>query len=228
MVGLRVLSFVKMRLLGTLAVCCAYLSAYEDETKVDNNVVQIVEVVNAPHTTRTIPGDERNRVLIALAPGNIQRIYANGRRSHQHWGKGQALWIRAGESYTGENIGSAPLRFVEIELKKQAPLTPAARNHDLDPIAIDPKHNVLLLENEHVRVFRSWREAGATEKMHEHTGAGRVAVLLTDLDANVRVADGSTSALRALSGEVLWSGTVTHATTNLSSKKFAMVVVEVK
>jgi hypothetical protein len=64
--------------------------------------------------------------------------------------------------------------------------------------------------------------------MHEHTGAGRVAVLLTDLDANVRVANGSTSALRAWSGDVLWSGTVTHATTNLGSKEFAMVVVEVK
>ena len=194
----------------------------------DNDVVQIVEVVNAPRTTRTIPGDERNRVLIALSSGNIQRIYADRRRSRQHWGKGQALWIRAGESYTGENIGSTPMRFVEIELKKQAPLTPAARNRDLDPVAIDPKHNVLVLENEQVRVFRSWREPGATEKMHEHTGVGRVAVLLTDLDANVRVADGSTSGLRALSGDVLWSGTVTHATTNLGSKKFVMVVVEVK
>jgi hypothetical protein len=128
---------------------------------VDNNVVQVVEVVSAPRTTRTMPGDERNRVLIALDPGNIQRIYADGRISQQHWEKGQALWIRAGESYTGENIGSAPIRFVEIELKQQAPLTPAARNHDLDPVAIDPKHNVLLLENERVRVFRSWREAGA-------------------------------------------------------------------
>ena len=222
------LPFLKMRLLATLAVCCACLSAFEDVTKVDNNVVQIVEVVNVPRTTRTIPGDERSRVLIALDPSNIRRIYADGRTSHQHWRKGQALWIRAGESYTGENIGSAPIRFVEIELKKQAPLTAAARNHDLDPVAIDPKHNVLLLENEQVRVFRSWREAGATEKMHEHTGAGRVAVLLSDLDAKVRVADGSTSALRALSGDVLWSGTVTHATTNLGFKKFEMVVVEVK
>ena len=227
-VGLRVLSSVKVRLLATLAVCFSYVSAFEDGTKVDNHVVRIVEVVNAPRTTRTMPGDERDRVLIALDAGNIQRIYADGRKSHQHWGKGQALWIRAGESYTGENIGSAPMRFVEIELKKQAPVTPAARSHDLDPVAIDPKHNVLLLENEQVRVFRSWREAGATEKMHEHTGAGRVAVLLTDLDANVRVADGSTNALKALSGDVLWSGTVTHATTNLGSKKFAMVVVEVK
>jgi len=217
-----------MRLLATLVVCCAYLSAFEGGAKVDNNVVQVVEIVSVPRSTRTIPGDERNRVLIALDAGNIQRIYADGRRSQQHWEKGQALWIRAGESYTGENIGSAPIRFVEIELKKPTPPTPATRNHALDPVAIDPKHNVVLLENELVRVFRSWREAGATEKMHEHAGAGRVAVLLTDLDANVRVSNGSTSALRALSGDVLWSGTVTHATTNLGSKEFAMVVVEVK
>ena len=46
--------------------------------------------------------------------------------------------------------------------------------------------------------------------------------------AKVKVADGSVTSLRALSGDVLWSGTVTHATTNLGSKKFAMVVVEVK
>ena len=158
--------------------------------KVDNLIVRIEQVVNAPRTTRTMPGDGRNRVLIALDRGNIQPIYADGRRSHQHWGKGQALWIRAGESYTAENIGPAPIRFIEIEPKKQAPVIPAVRSHDLDPVAIDPKHNVRLLENEQVRVFRSWREAGATEKVHEHAGAGRVAVLLTDLDANVRVADG--------------------------------------
>ena len=226
--GLIVLSSVKMRLLAALTFCCAALSAFEDRTKVENDVVRIVEIVSAPRTTRTMPGDERSRVLIALDAGNIQRILADGRRSRQHWGKGQALWIRAGESYAGENIGSAPMRFVEIQLKKQAPATPAARNHDMDPVSIDSKHNVLLLENGQVRVFRSWREPGATEKMHKHTGAGRVAVLLTDLDANVKAADGSTSAVRASSGDVLWSGTVTHATTNLGTKKFAMVVVEVK
>ena len=110
-VGLRVLSSVKVRLLATLAVCFSYVSAFEDGTKVVNHVVRIVEVVHAPRTTRTMPGDERDRVLIALDAGNIQRIYADGRKSHQHWGKGQALWIRAGESYTGENIGSAPMRL---------------------------------------------------------------------------------------------------------------------
>ena len=156
--------------------------------------------MNAPRTTLTMSGDEKNRLLIALGPGfalgQVSRIPAEHR--------------------------------IEIELKKRAPVTPAARRNDRVPVAIDPKHNILLLENDQVRVFRSWREAGATEKMHEHTGAGRVAVLLTDLDANVRVADGSASPVKASFGDVLWSGTVTHAMTNLSSKKFAMVVVEVK
>jgi oxalate decarboxylase/phosphoglucose isomerase-like protein (cupin superfamily) len=217
-----------MRLLAMLSVCCAYLFGFEDQVKVDNHVVHIVEVVNAPHTTRTMFGHETNRVLISLGAGNIQRTYADGRRGTSSGETGQALWIPVGESYASENIGSTPMRFIEIELKKHGPAKPAARSHDLDPIAIDPEHNVLVLENEQVRVFRSWREPGATEKMHEHTGAGRVAVLLTDLNATVKAADGATSALRASSGDVLWSGTVTHATTNLGSKKFDMVVVEVK
>jgi hypothetical protein len=120
------------------------------------------------------------------------------------------------------------MRIIEIKLKNAGPVRPATRNPELDPIAIDPKHNISLLENDEVRVFRSWREPGATEKMHEHVGAGRAAALLTDLDAKVKLADGSISALRASSGNVLWSGTVTHATTNLGLKKFNMIVVEVK
>ena len=217
-----------MRLLAALVCSCMWLSAFDDGPRVDNSVVRVVNVLIAPQTIRTVPSGGTERVLIALDAGNLQRIYADGRRRRQHWGSGQVLLLPAGQSYTGENIGSAPMRFVEIELKKQGPTAPAGRNHDLDPVAIDPKHNVLLLENESVRAFRSWREAGATEKMHEHTGAGRVAVLLTDIYGKVKVADGSTSALKASAGDVLWSGPVTHATTNLGSKRFAMIVVEVK
>jgi len=217
-----------MPLLAMLSVCCAYLLAFADRAKVDNDMVHIVEVVNAPHSTRTMSRHECNRVLISLGAANIQRTDAHGHTSYQHLELGQVLWIPTGETYASENVGSAPTQFVEIELKKNGPANPAGRSPDLDPIAIDPEHNALLLENEQVRVFRSWREPGGTEKMHQHTGAGRVAVLLTDLNANVKVAGGSTSAVRASFGDVLWSGPVTHATTNLGSRRLDMVVVEVK
>jgi len=86
---------------------------------------------------------------------------------------------------------------------------------------------MLLFENAQVRVFRSVREAGGTEMMHEHAGVGRVGVFLTDLNATVKLADGSTSTVHEKAGDVSWSGPVTHATTNLGPNKLEMIVVEV-
>jgi hypothetical protein len=102
------------------------------------------------------------------------------------------------------------------------------RNRELDPVAIDPQHNRLLFENTQVRVFQSWREPGAAEPMHQHAGAGRATVLLTDLDGSVKLADGAISELRGAVGDVFWSGPVTHSTTNRGSKKSEVIVVEMK
>ena len=57
---------------------------------------------------------------------------------------------------------------------------------------------------------------------------GRAVVLLTDLDATVKLGDGGTGRQHGSAGDVLWSGPVTHAATNLGSRQFEMVVVEVK
>ncbi len=121
--------------------------------------------------------------------------------------------------HTSENTGRAPVRVIEIELKKPAPVTPAPRAKDLDPVAIDPKHNILLFENDQVRVFRSWREPGAEERVHEHTGAGRVAVFLTDIDATVR-SEGSATPLHASAGEVSWSEPAKHSALNTGVRRF--------
>jgi hypothetical protein len=93
-------------------------------------------------------------------------------------------------------------------------------------VKIDPTHNILLFENAQVRVFRSWREAGGTEMMHEHAGTGRVGVFLTDLNATVKSGDVSTP-LQVKAGDVSWSGPVVHATTNLGPNKLEMIVIEV-
>jgi hypothetical protein len=125
-------------------------------------------------------------------------------------------------------MGSKAVRIVEVEMKKPGPAQPARRAPALDPVVIDPSHNILLFENDQVRVFRSWREAGSKEKMHEHTGAGRVAVLLTDIDAKIESEVGEITALRASVGDVLWSGPATHAAMNVGPRKFEMIIVEVK
>lgn len=194
---------------------------------VENDAVRIVEANDQPHHPGALHRHERNRVMIYLTAGDQELRYQDGHVEHQHWKAGQAAWSPAGGFHISENVGAKPLRIIEIELKKPGPAKPPLRRRELDPVAMDPAHNILLFENDQVRVFRSIREAGGTEIMHEHLGAGRVGVFLTDLNATVKLADGSSSAIHEKAGDVTWSGPVTHATTNLGPNKLEMIVVEV-
>jgi mannose-6-phosphate isomerase-like protein (cupin superfamily) len=210
-------------------LACALLlffAADDPRVKIDNEMVRVLNVVDQPHTPSGLHRHEVNRVMIYLNAGDLTVRYQDGKVEEQHWTPGQVAWSPAGGLHISENVGSAPLHIIEVELKTR-PSKPPTRNRKLDPVAIDPKHNILLFENAQVRVFRSLREAGGTEMMHEHTGTGRVGVFLTDLNATVKLADGTGNTLHVKAGDVSWSGPVTHATTNLGPAKLEMIVVEV-
>jgi oxalate decarboxylase/phosphoglucose isomerase-like protein (cupin superfamily) len=216
------------RLLFGVLLGCVCVAAGGAPDAVDNDVVRIIKGVDMPHRQSALHRHVVNRVMIYLDGGDMTLVHDDGRREEQHWKPGQVAWSPAGGLHTSENVGSAPIHLVEIELKRPAPAAPTARKAELDPVGIDPEHNILLFENAQVRVFRSWREPGGTELMHEHAGTGRAAVLLTDLDASVKLPDGTASTVHGSAGDVMWSGPVTHSTTNLGSKKFEMIIVEVK
>jgi quercetin dioxygenase-like cupin family protein len=211
-----------------LALSTVLLVAADDRGKVDNDSVRIVKAVDQPHKKGSLHQHTVNRVMIYLDAGDITLVSEDGRKDAQHWKAGQVAWSPAGGKHTSENVGDSPIRIVEIELKKPAPSIAPARRPDLDPVKIDAKHNVLLFENDQVRVFRSWREAGKSEPMHEHAGTGRIAVLLTDMDARVKTQDGKETALRGSAGDSFWSGPVIHSTTNIGPQRIEMIVVEVK
>jgi mannose-6-phosphate isomerase-like protein (cupin superfamily) len=217
-----------MKLPICVLVCSAFLYAADDRVKVDNDSVRILKAVDVPGHKSALHRHEFNRVMIYLDAGEIEIVNEDGHKEAQHWKADQVAWSPAGGQHTSENVGRSPLRIVEIELKKPAPASPPVRKRDLDPVAIDPKHYHLLFENSQVRVFRSWLDPGASEPMHEHMGAGRATVLLTDMDASVKLADGTASELKGARGDAFWSGPVTHYTTNRGSKKSEVVVVEVK
>jgi quercetin dioxygenase-like cupin family protein len=198
----------------------------DDRVKIDNDAVRVLNVVDEPHHPSGLHRHEVNRVMIYLTAGDLTVRYQDGHVDEQHWKAGQVAWSPAGGIHISENVGAKPLHIIEIELKKPPSKAPA-RNPKLDPVAIDPAHNILLFENAQVRVFRSLREAGGTEKMHEHAGTGRVGVYLTDLTGTVKLSDGTSNPLHLKAGDVSWSGPVTHATTNLGPGKLEMIVVEV-
>jgi hypothetical protein len=199
----------------------------EGRVQIDNEFVRAISMVVAPHEKTEPAGRPLPRVIVYLDKGAFQIRNGNGAASKHDFRAGSAVWSPAEGIHTRENTGRAPVRMVEIELKKPAPVVFPARLKELDPLAIDPKHNILLFENDQVRVFRSWREPGASELLHEHTGVGRVAVFLTDIDAVIR-GDGQETSLHAPAGEVSWSGPAKHAAVNTGSRKFEMIVVEVK
>ena len=158
----------------------------------------------------------------------MSRRKIKGKVVHQHWKAEQVAWSPAGGLHTSENVGANPLVIVEVELKRKPAAAPK-RDPKMDPVLTDSKHNNLLFENDQVRVFRSWREPGASETMHEHTGAGRVVVLLTDIHAGVKMPNGETSEMTDKAGEVHWTaGPSTHLGTNLGPKRFDMILIEVK
>jgi len=167
---------------------------------IDNDFVRVTRRTVEPHEPSQ--NDAFNRAIVFLDKSKVE-IGARAR----NFDAGQVAWIAAGASL--QNAGRKPARLVEIALKKPGPVTPPVRARELDPVLIDPKHNKLLFENDQVRVFRSWREPGGTEKLHEHVGAGRVAVSLPE-------------------GDVNWSGPLKHAVTNDGTQKMEMIVVEVK
>jgi hypothetical protein len=216
-----------MALLGALLGCSA-VWAMDSPVKVDNEYVRILSVVDQPHVKSAMHQHDLNRVMIYLDGGDLTRITEDGQVDEQHWKAGQVAWSPRTGRHTSENVGSAPLRIVEIELKKPAPAMAPVRSPEFDPLRLDPQHNILLFENDQVRVFRSWREPGASEAMHQHIGAGRAAVLLTPIDAQVKLADGTASEMRGAAGDVFWSGPVTHTSKNVGSAKYEMIVVEVK
>lgn len=200
--------------------------AVDDRIKIENDSVRVLSVVDDPHHPSALHRHELNRVMVYLTAGDLTVRYQDGHVDEQHWAAGQVAWSPAGGMHVSENVGTKPLKIVEVELKNAKPAKPV-RDPKLDPVVIDPAHNILLLENAQVRVFRSWREAGGTELMHHHYGAGRVGVFLTDLNGSVKLADGTIIPQHSQAGDVSWSGPITHSTTNAGPNRFEMIVIEV-
>ncbi len=216
-----------MRILLGVMLGCGLIAA-DDRVPVDNNVVRVLKAVEEPHQKTPFHGHAFNRVIVYLDAGDMETRYKDGRVDRQHWNQEQVVWAPVGGRHSSENVGTSPMRIIEVELKKPAPKTPPLPSAALDPMTSDATHNILLFENDQVRVFRSWREAGGTEIMDDPGGAGRLMVLLSETLASVKSAEGGVMLLNGSPGDVLWSGPAKQSATNVGRRRFDMIVVDVK
>src|SRR5271156_997548 len=97
-----------------------------------------------------------------------------------------------------------------------------------DPLAADPQHTHLELENKWVRVFQEHMGPHETMPMHKHPAPGAVVIFLTDRDNRLTYLDGTVKTLQNHAGEVLWALPTIHKGENLRDAQFAALQVEPK
>src|ERR1700676_1834355 len=100
----------------------------------------------------------------------------------------------------------------------------AQRKAHADPVSVDPKHYMVELENEKVRVLRI--RYGPHEKSAMHGHPALVAVMLTDCNIRFTYPDGKTKEITAKAGQVVNFPALEHLPENLSDRPFEAVAVE--
>jgi len=210
-------------------VLCASRLWGQTETLVDNPTVRVLSALDRPHQKTALHKHHYNRVMIYLTAGDLDVTAEDGKVEHQHWKVGDVAWSVGGPLHVSENVGTADLRIIEVEIKKAVPPMAPVRNPKFDPIVIDPSRNKMIFENPQVRVFRSTLEVDGREKWHEHMGAGRAVVLLSPLSGRVEPAKGQPSPMVGGPGDVFWNdGSTRHRGANTGTKPSEIVVIEVK
>src|SRR5260370_37027419 len=101
------------KILTSVLLCCAFLSAADDRVKIDNDAVRVLKVVDTPHQKSALHRHEFNRVMIYLNAGEMEIVYEDGHKEKQHWKAGQVAWSQAGGPHTRGNVRSGALRIGE-------------------------------------------------------------------------------------------------------------------
>lgn len=106
--------------------------------------------------------------------------------------------------------------------------TVAAAAQAPDPLAADPHHTRLELQNQWVRVFQEYMGPHETMPMHQHPAPGAVIVFLTDRNNRLTYFDGTIKTFQNQAGDVIWAAPTVHKSENLNGARFAALQIEPK
>jgi len=96
-----------------------------------------------------------------------------------------------------------------------------------DPVALDPKHYKVELENDRVRVVRVTYDGREKSVMHQHPPG--IGVFVTDANFTFSYPDGRSENVEAKAGEFLWFDEVwEHLPENASDEPAEVIYIELK
>lgn len=191
--------------------------------EIDNNWVRVLRVKQDPH--EKTPMLEHPASVTVYLTGVHQRFSgADGKAREEKHKTGDVAFAGA-VNRAEENLADKPLELVLIELKPGAP-KPISPPITLDPVKLDPKHHIVVVENDRVRAIRTILEPHLKSPMHEHPPY--VVVYITELHTTQKLADGRLVDNPRKPGDVAWRDALKHETENIGDRTAVEIQVELK
>lgn len=199
------------------------VSPQDYQVEIDNSWVRVLRVKHAPHA-KIAMHEHPDSVAVCLTDLHERLVMPDGRTQEVSRKSGEVAYNTA-TKHSEENLSDQPLEAVIIELKPNAPKV-KGWPPTLDPVQLDPKHHLVPLENDRVRVLRTILEPHLKSPLHEHPHY--VVVYLTGLHTNMTMADGRVVDNPRKPGEIAWRDPLKHVTENLGDKTAVEIQVELK
>jgi len=217
-------------LLATVALAAPVARA-QDPVQVDpkhysvmleNDQVRILKIHYNPKE-KSVMHEHPASVVVFLNASKSKFTLPDGTSTIQSGRAGEVRYSEAGK-HLPQNIGTAPLQAVLVELKPRT--GGSSPPVSLDPVKVDPTRHKVELENDRVRVLRIKFKPHDKTKEHEHPNG--VAIYLTDVKARFTLPDGKTRDGGGKRGEVTWAVGEKHSVANLSAQPADIILVELK
>jgi quercetin dioxygenase-like cupin family protein len=186
--------------------------------EIENAWVRVLRVKQGPHEKSP---EHQHPASVAVYLTDIHQRVNGMEVSHK---SGDVAWLEAAKN-TEENLSDRPLEYVLVELKPGAPKAkgwPVA----LDPVKLNPAHELVPFENDRVRVLRTILEPHLKGPTHDHPSY--VVVYLTELHTTMTLADGKQVDNPRRPGEVAFRAPYRHTTENVGDRTAVEIQIELK
>ena len=111
----------------------ALLLGQATHAPIENDYVRVVWATDQPvDKPGSLHEHKQNRVMVYLDAGKMRVAYADGRVDNQNWKAGEIAWSPGGGMHTSQNVGTKPLRIVELEIRKGSADTKAGGYKQID------------------------------------------------------------------------------------------------
>jgi quercetin dioxygenase-like cupin family protein len=195
------------------------------KVEIDNAWVRVLRVKHPAHAK--IPMHSHPPAVAVFLTDVHEKVTEPDGHTRPFDRKAGEVSFNAPGKHAEENVADQPLETILIELKPGAPKSPPdSFDAKHDPVKLDPKHHIVVVENDRVRVMRTILEPHVKSPMHHHPHY--VVVYLTGLHTTMKLSDSRVVDNPRRRGEIAWRDALDHQTEQMGGETAVEIQVEIK